>query len=171
MFDKLAQAIRELEVPVDGTALVALFALRDQLDARLAAAVGEFDAAALWELDHATSMTAWLRSSGGLANSAAASTARTAARVRQLPVVADAWRDGELSGGQVTAIVANLNERNVELFASNEAELVPTLAALPVKETALVMQSWKARADALLDGGGDGESDASTLHLSRTFGG
>ena len=64
MFEGLAEAIDGLEIPVDGDALAAVFALRDRLDARLAEAVAAFDRHELWECDGATSMTAWLAGPG-----------------------------------------------------------------------------------------------------------
>ncbi len=65
MLDDLAEAIETLDIPVDGAALVQVLALRDRLDARIAETVGAFDAAGPWDLDAATSMTAWLRASAG----------------------------------------------------------------------------------------------------------
>ena len=60
MFEALARDIEELEIPVNGAAIAHAVALRDQLSAKVAAAVGAFDEARLWDLDAATSMTAWL---------------------------------------------------------------------------------------------------------------
>ncbi|MEA2685688.1 MAG: hypothetical protein QOE93_883 [Actinomycetota bacterium] len=56
MFDALAEAIGELDIPVDGPALVQVLALLDQLNARIAEAVGEFDAHELWDIDGAVSI-------------------------------------------------------------------------------------------------------------------
>jgi hypothetical protein len=172
MFEQLAEAIDELESPVDGAGLAALLAERDRLEARIAEAVGSFDAAQSWALDHATSMTAWLRSVCGLGAGAAASLARTGGLLRSLPMVRSAWSSGALSGGQVAAIVANVSERSVSLFATHEPELVPDLVPLSVRETGVAMQAWRARAEAILGGGGGREpSTERSLHLSRTFGG
>ena len=60
MFEQLGDAIEELDIPADGAALAAVVALRDRLDARISDAVADCDRAGLWELDGATSMTAWL---------------------------------------------------------------------------------------------------------------
>jgi hypothetical protein len=159
-----------LEIPTHGDALVEGFALLDQLSAKLALAVAEFDAAKLWELDAATSAAVWLRNRAGMTASAASATVVTGRRVRQLPVTASAWMQGELSSGQVKAITANVEDRTVELFAEQEGVLVEYLAPLTVKETATAMQHWRARAEATLDDAGGVLSDRS-LHLSRTLGG
>jgi hypothetical protein len=61
MLTRLREAIEECEIfPVAGELEEAL-ELRSRLDAKISAAVGDFDAAGLYELDQATSMTAWLR--------------------------------------------------------------------------------------------------------------
>ena len=128
MFELLEAEIEGMEIPIDRAALVEVFGLLDRLQATVAAAVGAFDEAELWDLDGATSMTAWLRAAAGLSAKDAARTTRTARRLRQLPVTAAAWRDGTLCSGQVQAIVANVPDEAVEQFATEETGLVPLLA-------------------------------------------
>ena len=169
MFTALEQAVEEVVIPPDGPALVAALALRDRLGAKIAEAAGDFDAAALWELDAATSMTAWLRSQADLSGREATRLAGSAKKLRDLPVTAAAWRAGELSGGQVDAILANVG-RHLERFADHEAALVPTLAPLPVHQVARVMAAWRARADAL-DDQAEAEPPRRSLHLSSTLDG
>ncbi|MEA2828560.1 MAG: hypothetical protein QOG43_2999, partial [Actinomycetota bacterium] len=53
MLENLASVIEGLRVPLDGAMLVQVLALRDRLEARLAVAVGDFDAGHLWDLDAA----------------------------------------------------------------------------------------------------------------------
>lgn len=53
LFEELAKAVEKLTIPVDGFALVRALALRDRLDARIAEAAGDFDAAKLWDIDAA----------------------------------------------------------------------------------------------------------------------
>ena len=168
MFPLLTEAIEALDPPSDNASLVAMVALRDRLDAKVAQGVAEFDAAGLWELDHASSTTAWLRQQG-MGAGAAAMLVRTARCVRTAPAVADAWLTGELTSGQVQAIVVNVSDRTAPLFAEHAAGVVPALIGLSVRETALAMQAWRAKADALFD---DGEREPErSLHCSRTFGG
>jgi hypothetical protein len=151
MFDALSDAISELDVPVDGEALAELIGLRDRLDARISAAVAEVDLAGLWELDGSTSMTSWLRHRAGLTSKEAARTARTAASLRRLPVTRTAWEVGELTGGQVQVVLARVGERHNELFAAHDAEVVPRLEALDLRDTARAMARWAEMADALDD--------------------
>jgi hypothetical protein len=171
VLEGLAQAIDDLELPVDSGVLTEAFALVDRLNAKLLVAVGEHDAAELWRNDGATSMTAWLRHHTGRSGRDAARCARTARRLRQLPVTAAAYRDGVLSSGHVQAIVANLKDRTAGLFADHEAELVPELARLSVGETAVAMQDWARRADAVVGDDPDKTLPERSLHLSRILDG
>ncbi len=170
ILEPLAEAIDHLELPIDNVVLTEAFALFDRLNAKLLAVVGEHDAAELWRNDGATSMTAWLRHRTRKSGRDAAACARTARRLRELPVTAAAYRDGVLSGGHVQAIVTNLNDRTVDLFTHHESELVPELARLSVGETATAMQSWARHADAVL-GDKDKPQPARSLHLSRILDG
>ena len=98
---ELGRCIESLTIAVDGDEIAEALALRDRLDAKLSEALGAFDRAELWDLDAATSLTAWLRDRGKLTGKQAASTGRVARRLRELPVTSEAWTDGALSGGQV----------------------------------------------------------------------
>ena len=169
MFPLLAEAIEALEPPSDDASLAEVLRLRDRLEAKISVGVAAFDAAGRWDLDYASSTTAWLCQQGMSANTAAM-LVRSARCVRNAPVIGAAWLDGTLSGGQVQAIAANVSDRVAALFAEHQTELVSALAGLSVRETALAMQSWRAKADALLDDGEPPEPERS-LHLSRTFGG
>ena len=171
ILEDLANAIDHLDLPVDSGVLTEAFALADRLNAKLLAAVGEHDAAELWRDDGATSMTAWLRHHTRRSGRDAARCARTARRLRELPVTADAYRDGMLSSGHVQTIVANLKDRTAGLFADHEADLVPELARLPVGETAIAMQDWARRADAVLGDDPDKPQPDRSLHLSRILDG
>ncbi|MDP8992154.1 MAG: HNH endonuclease [Actinomycetota bacterium] len=170
MFDTLEAAIEDLELPLSGEDLLELIALADRLAAKVSAAVGRFDRAGGWELDGATSMTAWLRHRARMSGRVAASTARTARRLRHLPHTARAWSEGTLSEAQVQAVMANVDDGSTTLFAEHEGALVPTLAQLSVRETALAMQAWRARADALADHD-EGAEPRLSAYLSQTLDG
>ena len=171
ILEPLAEAIDHLELPMDNGVLIEAFALVDRLNAKLLTLVGEHDAAELWRSDGATSMTAWLRHHTRKSGRDAAACARTARRLRELPITAAAYRDGVLGAGHVQAIVANLKDRTAGLFADHEADLVPELARLPVGETAIAMQDWARRADAVLGDDPDKPQPERSLHLSRILDG
>src|SRR6266540_2561369 len=130
----LSQAIDQLDIPVDSAALTRCFELYDRFTAKLTAAVGEFNAAEGWRDSGSTSMTAWLRHHCRRSGRDAASFHRTARRLRDLPATSSAYGDGQLSTGQVQAIVANLSDKTAALFAEQETDLVPRLVPLPVKD-------------------------------------
>ncbi len=139
VFETLTEDIRQLAIPVCGEAITEVLAMRDCLDAKLSDAVGDFDSAGLWDLDSATSMTAWLRQHGAMTKREAGRVSGRAKKLRELPVTAAAWQRGELSGGQVEAMVAVIKPEMVALFAEHEAELVPSLVGLSVADTSRAM--------------------------------
>jgi Domain of unknown function (DUF222)/HNH endonuclease len=171
ILEPLADAIDDLDLPVDSGVLTEAFALMDQLKAELLVAVGEHDAAEVWRNDGSTSMTAWLRHHTRRSGRDAARYTKTARRLRQLPVTAGAYRDGVLSGGHIQVIVANLKDRTTGVFAHHEAELVPELAALSVADTAIAMQDWARRAEVILGDNPEPVRPERLLHLSRILDG
>jgi Domain of unknown function (DUF222)/HNH endonuclease len=166
MFEQLGHAIDGLSIPIDSEALSAVLALRDQLDARISDAVAAHDRAGLWELDGATSMTAWLTDRALMPRPRAAATAARARKLAQLPETAAAWREGVLSSGQVEAIATNLDADTVGLFAVHEAAIVPTLVDLSAHDVATAMRAWRECATADRD---PRPEPPQGLHLSRTL--
>jgi Domain of unknown function (DUF222)/HNH endonuclease len=168
MFEELGTAIDELDIPADGAALAAILGLRDRLEARISDAVATHDRAGLWELDGATSMTAWLTDRAAMPRARAAATVSRARKLAHLPVTSAAWRDGVLSSGQVEAIAAYLDPDTLALFADHEGVVVPTLAELSVRDVASAMAAWRECATADRD---PKPEPAQALYLSRTLAG
>jgi Domain of unknown function (DUF222)/HNH endonuclease len=168
MFEELGNLIDELDIPLDGAALATILALRDRLDARISHAVAAHDRAGLWELDGATSMTAWLADRAAMPRPRAVTTVSRARKLTHLPVTAAAWRDGVLSSGQVEAIATNLDPHTVALFADDETVMVPTLADLSVRDVATAMGAWRECATAQRN---PKPEPPQALYLSRTLGG
>ena len=171
MFEALAEAVDGVEIPAYGEAIAEAIAIRERLDAAISEAVGRFDADGGWELEGATSMTAWLRLHGRLTSRDATRLATTGRRLRRLPVTAAAYGHGELSGGQVAAILANLSDRTAALFAGHECEVVEHLARLSVGGVARAMQVWRQRAEATLDDPEEAKAPRRELHHSQTLDG
>ncbi len=166
----LEEAVEALELGLDGDELVACQRTGDRLSAKLGVAYGEFDALELWDLDAATSMTAWLRDHATMAGGEATRVVRSARRLRGLPVTAAAALDGSLSAGAVRAIVANVSDKTAELFAEHEAELIPTLVPLGAGDVAAAMRTWAALAEDAL-GLGEPAEPLSKVSLSSMLDG
>ncbi|HVE46230.1 MAG TPA: DUF222 domain-containing protein [Acidimicrobiales bacterium] len=166
MLRELTAAVEELDIPVFGDDIAAAIGLMDRLGAKITKAVAAFDNDGIWAIEGATSMTAWLRHHARMSGGAAASMTRTARRLEELPVTSAAWLSGEMSSGQVQAVVANVGEKTLAMFAEHEAEVVPSLSELSVADTALAMQGWAARAEALLEHPEPKERPRA-LHLSK----
>lgn len=145
MLADLASVIEELDLPFDGESLEEALALRDRLDARIVEATGAFEANGWWGGDASVSCVAWLRAHAKMTRRSAQRLRMTAVRLRALPVCARAYADGGLSGGQIEAIVARLDDDLVEVFAAHEAELVPYLIPLSVAGTSTAMGVWVTR--------------------------
>ena len=170
MFEALASAVAEVEVPADAAALVEAWALLDRFTAKVTMASAAFDAAQLWDLEGDTSMTAWLRARAAMTSREASGIARTGRRLAAAPLTAAAWLDGTLSSGQVRAITANVSDDTAARFAEHEVDLVPVLAPLPITDVAAAMRVWAARAEATLDRPEPREVERS-LHVSTVLDG
>src|SRR6059058_6411925 len=81
MFEELAQAIRNLDIPVESSSLAAVLALRDELDASITKALGDFDDECLWALDGAFSMAGWLKAHTGVSGGRAGGMTAAARRL------------------------------------------------------------------------------------------
>jgi hypothetical protein len=170
VLEQLAAAIEDLAVPADAPSLEEVLHLRDRLDAKISLALRAFDAEEGWRADGSLSLTAWLAWHGRRSSKDAHREAVVARRLSALGLTADAWGTGALSSGQVAAVVANVSARHAGLFAGQEEELVPALAQLSARETALAMRAWRLRAEAA-DDGPEPPERPSELRLSETLDG
>ena len=148
MLSGLADVISDLEIPVCGEAIEHVLKLRDMLDAKISDAVGEYDHHGLAIVEGATSTTGFIKQCGVAQPGLLVKTAR---RLRDLPIAAQAWQEGRLTGGQVQGICANLTDATAAMFREGEAELIRLLEPLSTFDTAVVMRQWRALAEARLD--------------------
>ena len=147
----LVAAIEGLDIAGGGEGLIEAIALRDRLDARIAEAAGAFEASGWWAGDASVSFVAWLRAHARMTRRSAQRLRTLAVRLRSLPVCAQAYAEGLLSGGQIEAIVALLDDETVPIFAAQEAELVPYLVPLTVAGVSRAMGAWVSRGPARAD--------------------
>ncbi|HVE94108.1 MAG TPA: DUF222 domain-containing protein [Acidimicrobiales bacterium] len=170
VFDAWAEQIDELEIPVDPASLTRAVSVYGQLHARLVDTVSKFDMRELWDLDGSTSMIAWLKARGLLVGDATTLT-RTARQLRSFPTLAAASMSGELSQGQVKAILSCVQERHRELFQEHEPVVVPSLVGLSVDDTHKAMLHWREKAEALIERPLPPEDPSRTASLSQTLDG
>lgn len=169
MLDQLRSAIDSLEIGIDSASLLEALKLRDQLEARICEAVGEYEATDLWDVQGRTSMTGWLQHAARMTGGDAHRMVQTARRLRQFPVTNAAWEAGDLSGGQVATVLAGVRREHRELFAEQEVALVPKLAPLGVAETRRAMNHWSTYAEGMVDPDRADEPE-SYLRASRVLG-
>lgn len=167
VIEQLLVLVDTLDLDADDGELAAALALRDRLDAHVAAGVRAVDAAELWDARGATSMTAWVADRARMPRGRAATMVRVARLVERLPATAAAWAAGALSTGQVETICSFLDDTAVDVFARQEAALVPVLAPLGLRELAAAMRAWRAN----IDDPDPRPQRPGSLHASRTLAG
>ena len=149
-----------------GHGLRTRMALMDRLRASIITDIATFEASAMWAIDGYASVNAWVADHGRCTRGEANRLVKCARLLQQLPVTADAFRDGTLSAGQMSVIAANVTSQTVGRFAEAETERVPLLAELDVNGTVTVMRTFAAHAAAELDDGCDPEPEQDHLHFS-----
>ena len=165
---ELGAAIDGLSIAVDAGELAEVLALHDRLRAVISDAVGDFDAAELWDVEAAISLKDWLIRNARLTDRDASVMARVAQRLRDMPTTKTAWLDGRLSGGQVQIITAFVTAPRLPIFQDHEPDLLPRLEDLSTHDTRVAMATWADAADDLL-GRPDPPERPNTLHLSKTL--
>src|SRR5688572_29970901 len=116
MLAALEQAIDQLDLSVDKTELVAAFAARDRLDAKLCAAVNAYDQSGSWaRRSHLHDRLA----EELLRHERPPSPRLERHRHERLPLTAAAFADGTLSRGQIDAVCASLDATTIGLFADH----------------------------------------------------
>lgn len=166
---ELAEAIESYEVGGDADSLRDAFRLLDLLTAKVVTAVAAFESSGQWADDGATSMVAWLRQHAGQTARDAGWTVRATRLLSRLPATRAAWLDGDLSGGQVRAVVANVATPRTALFSDHEEGVIGAVAGLSVAETARAMRHWARCAEAVADG--DAPVERRGLRLSADLDG
>ena len=149
MFEALERAVREADIAVTGAELSKLVAISEQLQALIVESVSQFDADTQWAYDGAVSMAGWLATHTGLSRGRAGGMTAVARRLRGLPVTSAAWRNGELSSGQLEAVMANVAAHHAALWAEHESGVVPALVGLSLVDTVRAMREWANKAEAV----------------------
>ena len=144
MFEQLAGAIADTQIPTDPGAAVEAIRLVDRLGARVSVALGELDARWTELRPGEPPLATWLRRQARLSYTDAEWLVLTARRLREWPLTRRAWLDGVLSSSQVGAVVTNVPATLAGRWASDERDVVPVLIGLSVTDTAAALRRWAA---------------------------
>ena len=151
MFEGLAGAIDEAEVPVSGDGIACARRLVDRLEAKIAEAEAEYSKAGHAEIDGYPNMAAFVRHSCRTTLPESRRIARRAARLAAWPELGAAWRCGRVTGAQVELACAIVPDRHVDRFAENLVETIEIIAPLTAHHTGVVLRHAKATADAFAE--------------------
>ena len=155
-FDAALSALAALDVeslPVAAAAplVEALVTVQRRVDSEVLRAVGRFDASGAWQLDGASSAAAWLRAGVRLTPSDARASVRAARRLRELPVLAAAFAEGEISRGHVAVVtdaMARTPARRATIAAA-EPTFAQAARTLDPAQLARVVRRWACTVDPL----------------------
>jgi hypothetical protein len=170
VIEQLEAALQSDDMPSDPDGFAKAFVLMDRLGAKLAAAAAELDASGAWAEDGSLDAAGFVCARGRCSRRQARHVLGVGKKLRHLPVLSQAWADGAVSGSQVEVVLSKVG-RHVETFAAQEAELVPTLAALDLHGCSSAMSEWRRRADAISDDDELKPDEPSELYLSETIDG
>ena len=130
--------------------LLELHRLKARVDGALTAATGAFDAKKTWTADAARSGAGWLAARVDLSRKKAASEILLARDLRALPVVEAAALAGDLGRDKVHLLVKARTPEVADVFAEQEQFLVDEVARLTVRDAAVFLRHWLARARELV---------------------
>lgn len=152
-------------------AVRALAAVRGQVDAALARAVGAFDANVDFAADGARSTAAWVTARTGLSRAEATGLEHRGRDLRSCPTVEAAYRTGVVGTAKVRALL-QAREHVEALFAEHERELIDVVRDLTVARARIYLSRWHRTALASTgqdDGPAPDDPAANSFHVSTTF--
>jgi hypothetical protein len=137
---------------LDRTAM--LLAVRNRVEAELTRTVREADLAQAAEHDGLKTMASWLRGHAHLSPGAAARLVADGRALEQLPAVAAAFTDGQITAEQVTVAAAVVKPQHVAAAFEQDVDLAGVDTALaevaatrPFRDLGQVVQHYLARLD------------------------
>ena len=152
-------------------AVLAAQALRGSLEVAEARLIARWDARGVWRPSGAKSAAAWLTWRQHLPISVARQRVRHARALRTLPVVEQAWGDGDIDRSHVVTLLGRCNPRTAEAFATDHPHLVEVARSSWFTHFKTACDRWALMTDP--DGVEQGAQDdlsAREVHLSQTLG-
>ena len=145
----IADEMEESKLSIDD--FVAVWAAHERTSARLALAVGRFDASYEFAADGAVTMAAWLRHRCRMSDRDATALVARGRFLRDHQAVAEAALDSRLSAGQIQALRTNVTRSVASVFDAHAAELVEIIAPLDVRATEQACRLWRRNAEAITE--------------------
>lgn len=131
----------------DGDSLEALLCQHARLESLLSMAATAYDESSDWAMDGAKNATAWLTRKCRLPRGVATRMFRRGRHLRQLPVVAEAFSEGEINAAHVDALVRVNGPWTEEALARDERKLVKKAKRLRFDQFVKAVAYWEQIAD------------------------
>ena len=131
----------------DGASIETLHRALSRLEAFVTEASAAFEASEEWAADGAKTAAAWIATRCHLPRPVARRRVRLGRTLRQLPVCAEAWREGQIGTEHARAIASARRHRTEASMARDEAMLVAQAHELGFEDFERVLEYWKQLAD------------------------
>ena len=146
--------------------------LRGALDAAEARVLARWDSSGEWRPSGAKTAAAWLAWKQRIPVGVARQRLRHARAMRDLPLIEQAWIDGEIDRSHITTMLGARTARTEQAFERDHQILLEGARSLGFISFKSVCDRWEMTVDP--DGaeqGADDERAGRELHLSQSFGG
>ena len=131
----------------DGESMAALHEMQGRLESFVTEACAAFEVGEEWAAEGAKTAASWIATRCRVARPAAKARVRLGRTLRQLPEVAEAWRQGTIGSDQARAIAKARRHRTEAAMARDEAMLVAQAQELGFEDFNRVLEYWKQLAD------------------------
>ncbi len=148
----LREGLKELiETPpslrCDAETIVFLQRVRSQIDYTLSTSGAEFEQWGEWARDGAKTATAWIDTTCHVPKNEARAELRRGRGLPALPLVAQAWKDGDIGAAHVDALLRVKRPVTEEALARDESTLVDAAKTMKFAEFSTVLDYWEQHAD------------------------
>jgi hypothetical protein len=131
----------------DGDSMEKLHSIEARFDSFMTEATAAFEAGEQWAADGAKTAASWISSRCRVPRVSAKRRVRLGRTLRHLPMVAAAWRDGEIGEDQARAIARARRHRTEASMARDEEMLVSQAKELGFEDFDRVLAYWMQLAD------------------------
>ena len=131
----------------DSASIKALERQGSRLECTKARAVSSFEQWGEWSLDGATTATAWIDTTCHVPKKEVRAQLRRGKALAALPLVAQAWMNGDIGAAHVDALIRVTRPVTEEALWRDEEILVDVARTLKFAEFATALDYWEQRAD------------------------